>query len=70
VWRSEQRPELFEIGQGLTSEDVNGSAFEVMDIIASIVWFDKSRKWIRDGGWLDGCYRSICLGVSMCAICE
>ena len=37
MWRSEQRPELFEIGQGLTSEEVNGSAFEVMDIIASIV---------------------------------
>ena len=37
VWRSEQRPELFEIGQDLTSEAVDGSAFEDVDIIASIV---------------------------------
>jgi hypothetical protein len=28
VWRSEQRPELFEIGQDLTSEAVDGFAFE------------------------------------------
>ena len=45
VWRSEQRPELFEIGQDLTSEAVDGFAFEDVDIIASIVWFDNSRKW-------------------------
>ena len=37
VWRSEQRPELFEIGQDLTSEAVDGFAFEDVDIIASIV---------------------------------
>ena len=36
VWRSEQRPELFEIGQGLTSEEVSGSVFEVVDIVAPI----------------------------------
>ena len=68
VWRSEQRPELFEIGQDLTSEAVDGSAFEYVDIIASIVWFDKSRKWIRGGGWLHGCCRSLCFGVSICAV--
>ena len=34
MWRSEQRPELFEIGLGLTSEEVSGSVFEVVDIIA------------------------------------
>ena len=37
MWRSEQRPELFEIGQDLTSEAVDGFAFEDVDIIASIV---------------------------------
>ena len=68
VWRSEQRPELFEIGQDLTSEEVNGSAFEDVDIIASVVWFDKSRKWIRGDGWMHGCCRSLCFGVSICAV--
>ena len=34
--RSEQRPDLFEIGQDLTSEGVDGFAFEEVDIIASM----------------------------------
>jgi hypothetical protein len=37
VSHSQQRPELFEIGQDLTSEGVDGFAFEEVDIIASIV---------------------------------
>ena len=35
LW-SEQRPELFEIGLDLTSEAVDGFAFEDVGIIASI----------------------------------
>ena len=46
---SEQRPELFEIGLDLTSEAVDGFAFEDVDMIASIGWLDKSRRW-KGGG--------------------
>jgi len=50
VWRSGQRAELFEIGQGLTSEAGDESAFEVVDLVASIVRVDQSCMGIRGRG--------------------
>ena len=44
MWRSEQRPELFEIGQDLTSEAVDGSAFEDVDI--NLYKSRKAREWL------------------------
>ena len=42
---SEQRPGLFEINLDLTSEAVDGFAFEDVGIIASIGCLEKSRRW-------------------------
>ena len=57
MWHSEQRPGLFEVDQDLTSEMVDGSADE--DIVASIVWLDKSCMGVRGVGWLRGCCKSL-----------
>ena len=48
-------PGLFEIGLDLTSEAVDGFAFEDVGITASIGELYKSRKWTGDGRWLRGC---------------
>ena len=59
---SEQRLELFEVSLGLTSEEVNGSVFKVVDIIVPIVSLVLGLK-------LDGC-KSTILGGSTYAKCE
>ena len=52
VWRPEQQPKLLEVGQDLTSEMFDGSAFEYEDIIAPTVWLDNSCMGARVPGGL------------------